>query len=114
MKRKSADEARLQAECVKWLWNEYPDTRGCFILVDNNATNVVALMQKKAMGLVTGAADTFFFWDKRIYFFEFKFGNNKQSPAQIQFQSVAKRHAEEYYLIYNKLQFTEAIKSILI
>jgi hypothetical protein len=60
MSKGKAEEFKLQAQCAQWLWNKHPETRGCFILIDNNATNVVSALQKKAIGMVTGAADTFF------------------------------------------------------
>ena len=54
-------------------------TRGCFLLIDNNATSAIGTLQKKGYGYGKGAADTMFFWRGDLYFFEFKIGNNKQS-----------------------------------
>ena len=113
MSRGKAEEARLQAKCVIWLWNERPQTRSCFILIDNNATHMIAAMQKRSMGMIGGAADTFFFWNKKLYFFEFKFGGNKQSPAQKAFENVAKVHSSGYFLVYSFEYFCSTIDQIL-
>ncbi len=113
MSRGVAGEARLQAKCVQWLWNTYPETRGCFLLIDNNATSAIGTLQKRAMGMVKGAADTMFFWRGDLYFFEFKIGNNKQSEAQKKFEDIALVHARDYRIIRDFNDFCEAIKSIL-
>lgn len=113
MSRGAAGEARLQAKCVQWLWNTYPETRGCFLLIDNNATSAIGTLQKRAMGMVKGAADTMFFWRGDLYFFEFKIRNNKQSEAQKNFEKIALIHAKNYSVIYTFENFCEAIKSIL-
>lgn len=110
---RKAEEFKIQAECAQWLWNEKPQTRRCFILVDNNATNAVSALQKRAMGMVKGAADTFFYWEKKLYFMEFKTPTGKQSDAQILFENTAHTHAHEYIIIRSVNQFKEVINSIL-
>lgn len=107
------EEAKLQASCVMWLWNTYPETRGNFVLIDNNATSMIATMQKRSMGLITGAADTFFFWNKKLYFIEFKTLVGKQSEAQIKFEHIANVHSEGYFIIRTLDNFCNLIKSIL-
>ena len=113
MSRGNANEAKLQSKCVVWLWNERPQTRMCFVLVDNNATNMVATMQKRSIGLVKGAADAFFYCKKKIYFFEFKYGYNAQSAAQREFEKVARIHSSGYFLVYSFENFCDLIDQIL-
>jgi len=33
-------ESQIQAECVKWLWNNYPETRGLFFAVQNEGARL--------------------------------------------------------------------------
>ncbi len=113
MNRRRSMEAKLQAKCTQWLWNTRPQTRGCFLLIDNNASSMIGTLQKRAMGMVKGAADTMFFWNKKIYFIEFKVGKNVQTKAQKEFEIIAEKHAEKYVIIREFEDFIELIKSIL-
>jgi len=42
-----AEEAKLQAQCVVWLWNTYPETRGLFFSVENEGARISASMVKQ-------------------------------------------------------------------
>lgn len=110
---RQTEEFRIQAQCAQWLWNTYPECRKCFILVDNNSSSTIAALQKRAMGMVKGAADTFFYWKKHLYFMEFKTPIGKQSQAQMDFQNVANIHAHKYLIIRSFEEFKEIIESIL-
>lgn len=35
-----AEEAKLQSQCVIWLWNNYPQTRGLFFQVENEGMRI--------------------------------------------------------------------------
>lgn len=113
MSKGQSEEAKIQAACVMWLWNKYPETRGHFILIDNNATHGIATMQKRALGLVKGAADTLFFWNKKLYFIEFKTQTGYQSDAQKEFQAKCSGHCEEYVIIRSLRDFQLKIDGIL-
>lgn len=113
MSQGRAEEAKLQSSCVFWLWNAYPETRKHFILIDNNATSMIGTMQKRSMGLITGAADTFLFWRKKLYFIEFKTKNGVQSNAQIEFELESIGHCDGYFIIRSLREFQELIESIL-
>lgn len=41
-----AEEAKLQSQCVIWLWNTYPETRGLFFSVENEGARISASMVK--------------------------------------------------------------------
>lgn len=113
MSQGKTEEAKLQSACVLWLWNTYPKTRKHFILIDNNATSMIGTIQKRSMGLIVGAPDTFFFWDKKLYFIEFKTIKGSQSNAQIEFELESIGHCNGYFIIRSIQQFQELIKSIL-
>lgn len=42
-----AEEAKLQSQCVVWLWNNYPETRGLFFSVENEGARISASMVKQ-------------------------------------------------------------------
>lgn len=113
MARGKAEEFRLQSKCAQWLWNEHPETRRCFILVDNNSDNTISALQKRAMGMVRGAADTFFYWNKQLYFLEFKTPTGKQSDHQKLFEEVANIHSNGYVIIRTFDQFKSFILKII-
>jgi len=113
MARGRADEFRIQSECVKWLWNEKPETRRHFILIDNNSDSAVQALQKRAMGQIKGVADTLFFWKKKLYFIEFKTELGKQSQDQIAFEIEAYNHCDGYIIIRSIEQFKTFINSVL-
>ena len=108
-----AEEFKIQAECAQWLWNEHPETRRCFILVDNNADSAIAALQKRSMGMVRGAADTLFYWKQKLYFIEFKTPKGKQSDWQIRFEAVAQKHSHGYFIVRSFDQFKKLIEAIL-
>lgn len=113
MARGRSEEFRLQSECVKWLWNNHPQTRRCFVLVENNSDNQISALQKRAMGMIKGAADTFFYWNKQLYFIEFKTPVGKQSDAQIIFEGVANKHSSGYHIVRTFEGFQELILGII-
>jgi hypothetical protein len=110
---RKAEEFKLQAECVTWLWNTHPETRGCFFVIDNNASNTVEALQKRAMGLVKGVSDTCFIWHHRTYFIEFKSPTGILSPFQKKFALVCHVHSCGLFLINQKQQFVNFIETIL-
>ena len=113
MSRGRAEEFKLQAKCVQWLWNEYSETRKCFITVDNNSDNQISALQKRALGMVKGAADTFFYWNKQLYFIEFKTPVGKQSDSQKAFELVANKHSSGYFIIRTFESFQALILDII-
>ena len=76
-------ESKLQAQCFKWLWNEYPQTRRCFFAIPNGGTrNPREAATMKATGVVAGVPDCCFVWRHNTYFFEFKTEIGKLSKEQ--------------------------------
>lgn len=107
------DEAKIQSSCFIWLWNNYPTARGNFILIDNNSSSLVGGMQKKAMGLNTGAADTLLFWKGIVYFIEFKTPTGIQSDAQRKFEAKVNEHSLIYLVVDSFNAFQLIIKAIM-
>lgn len=79
-------EIQLQAKCFQWAWNTYPETRRCLAAVPNGGSrNKIEAMQLKASGVLAGVHDLFFFWKGKLYWFELKVGENKQTKEQLEF-----------------------------
>lgn len=47
MPNRKVEEAKLQSECVIWLWNNYPETRGLFFAVENEGARISPKMVKE-------------------------------------------------------------------
>lgn len=106
-------ESQIQAECVMWLWNTHPETRGLFFAVTNNSEHVARAMQRKAVGLVSGVSDTIFLWECETYLIEFKTPTGRQSKNQIEWQSKVTTQGFQYFVVRSLEQFQELIKSII-
>lgn len=113
MARGRSEEFKIQAACAQWLWNKHPETRRCFILIENNSDNAIQALQKRAIGMVRGAADTFFYWKGNLYFLEFKTPSGRQSDYQKEFEIKANEHSSGYYIIRSFNQFKDLIETIL-
>lgn len=84
------EEAILQAECFKYAWNHYPQTRGMIFHVPNGGyRNKAEAVKFKAIGLVAGVPDIIFLWKGKTYFFEFKALNGTLSDSQVEWQRKA-------------------------
>lgn len=106
-------EAQIQSECVIWMWNEKPETRGLFFAIQNNSENIGRAMQRKALGLIPGVADTCFLWDGIAYFFEFKTEDGRQSAQQKEWERRVKDQNFGYFIVRSTEQFKQLINQIL-
>jgi hypothetical protein len=107
-------EAHLQSHCYQWAHNTFPDTRGLLFAVPNGGTrNKIEASQLKATGVVSGVADMLFIWSRKVYAFEFKFGNGKQSPAQKEWEAKVVQQGFDYFLVNDADAFKEIFKTIV-
>ena len=106
-------EAQIQAACVTWLWNTYPQTRGLFFAVNNNSEHVARAMNRKAVGLVAGVSDTIFLWRGKALLIEFKTPTGKQSAKQKEWQAKAEAQGFSYHIVRSLEGFQDLIKKTL-
>ena len=92
-------ESKIQSECVKWLWNNYPETRGLFFEINNNPRNAIDGSLRKSMGMIKGVADTCLLWNGKAYFIEFKDEKGKQSKSQEIWQRTIEKQNFNYFII---------------
>ena len=105
-------ESQIQSSCVSWLWNTYPETRGLFFSINNNSEHVVRALNRKAMGMVAGVADTCFLWNGKAYFIEFKTEVGKQSPDQVRWEHAINEQGFEYFIARSLSDFQKIIENI--
>lgn len=106
-------EAQIQAACVTWLWNTYPQTRGLFFAVNNNSEHVARAMNRKAVGLVAGVSDTIFLWGGVAYLIEFKTPTGRQSPKQKEWEAKVNEAGFDYCIVRSLEEFKQLIEGIL-
>lgn len=106
-------EAKIQSDCVIWLWNNKSETRGCFFVVNNNSDTLSKAMFQRAMGLIAGVSDTIFVWQNMTYFVEFKRPGYKQSDEQIKFQNGVQKQGMVYIIIHSIDEFKSFINGIV-
>ena len=110
-------ENKIQSICFQWYWNTYclkhHNPRGIMFSVPNElaGTNKIAMMQAKAMGLVSGVSDTIIILPNgKIIFCEFKDEKGKQSDKQIEFEEIVSNLGFTYVLIRSLEQFKKTIQ----
>ena len=106
-------ESQIQAACVTWLWNTYPQTRGLFFAVNNNSEHVARAMNRKAVGLVAGVSDTIFLWGGVAHLIEFKTPTGTQSAKQKEWEAKVRAQGFRYYLVRRLEDFKQLIEEIL-
>lgn len=117
-RRHNQPEAKIQASCVEYLWNNYPETRGLYIHIPNegNRSSKLDGAMRKSLGLVAGAPDTFLFMARGDYFglaIEYKTDIGVQSAEQKAFQSRLERQGYKYCLCRSLDQFKQIISEYL-
>jgi len=106
-------ENKIQSDCVKWIWNSYPQTRGLFFEINNNPKNAIDGARRKAAGMIAGVADTCFLWDGKAYFIEFKAGQGRQRGEQFDWEITILKAGFDYYIIKTLNEFQALIKNIM-
>lgn len=111
-------EGKIQAECVQWLWNTRPETRGLYIHIPNegNRRSKIDGSIRKALGIVAGAPDTFLFMSRKGYHglaIEFKTETGMQSEAQKDFQRRLEEQCYKYVIVRSLEEFKEVVTDYL-
>jgi len=103
-------EAYIQGQCVMWLWNTHPETRGRLFLIDNNPLNKIDGARRKAMGMVAGVSDLIYLRDGLPPLcIEMKDESGRQSEAQANWQKVAESVGCTYVIVRSLEEFKEVI-----
>ena len=106
-------EQQIQSECVTWLWNTHPETRGLFFAVNNNSEHAVRALQRRAVGLVPGVSDTILLWKGKAYLIEFKTDTGRQSKAQKVWEEKVVGEGFGYFVVRGLGEFKMLIGGII-
>ena len=118
-------EARIQADCVLWLWNNLPQTRHLYFCVNNeNARSgfetkrqqLVSGSYRKSIGIVAGVSDTILMIPNGRYHalcIEFKTETGRQSDVQKSWQRIVESKGYRYVIIRSLEEFKEEVISYL-
>lgn len=105
-RKRGSPEGRVQAECVKIAWNEYPETRGIYYAVPNENSrgdsNAITGAIRKSYGIVAGVADTYLAMARGGYFglyIEFKSEVGRQRKEQVEFQQRVEQQGYKYVVV---------------
>ena len=105
------NEARIQAECFTYHWNNYPDQRMRMFHINNNPKNKIDGARLKAMGLVSGVADMCYLRaNKPPLFMEFKKPGETQEPEQVQFEEMCNGIGVGYVIIRSLEDFKKHLE----
>lgn len=106
-------EAKLQADCTQWFWNEYHSERQMLHHNDNNSENRIKGAIKKALGVVEGVSDLELITPiGKVIFIELKLPGEIQSKAQIKFMYKVQDRGHIYVIIYTFEEFKNFIKEV--
>lgn len=113
---------RLQQECGKYLWNQYPQTRKTFFHPANETKRekgetkhdyIVRLSQRKAIWVLPGAVDLIWYWKGILYMFDIKIGRDSLSKDQEEFIKAMWQQGGQFYEINDLQQFKDIVDVIL-
>ena len=110
-------EHELQSECKAWFDAEHPGLAPLFFAVPNGGSRLTReAVRLKAEGVVAGVSDMILMVPNRshnVLCIEFKYGSNKQSAKQKEWEAAAVSHGAKYAVIYKKEDFITLINEYL-
>lgn len=112
------EEAKIQAECFKWCWNEHPETRRLLFHVENEEAhgNMIDGARRKAMGLVAGVSDLILLMPRGPYhglMIEMKTLTGTQKERQRTWQALVEKQGYMYVVCRSLEQFQTTIDNYL-
>lgn len=106
--RHSQPEMKLQAECFRTAWNDFPITRKLLFHVENElnfaGNNSIRGAIRRSEGIVKGVSDLILLIPRRDWhglMIELKTEDGRQSLAQKEWQSLVEAHGYRYEIIRN-------------
>lgn len=115
-----SNEGKIQAECVAWFWNTYPQYRKLLFHIPNENdradSNPIQGAIRKSLGVVPGVADLLLLISrggKHGLCLEMKDERGAQKPAQKEWQIIVEAQGYRYEICRSLRQFQEIIKDYL-
>lgn len=120
-KRRSSPEMRLQAECFRMAWNDFPITRRLLFHVanelDTSGDNMIKGAIRRSEGIVKGVSDLVLLIPRGGYhglMIEMKTETGYQSKWQKEWQSLVQAQGYRYEVIRNKEDFRSLLEEYLV
>lgn len=119
-RKRGSPESKIQASCVAWMHNTYPEYRGLYFAVQNENSradsNASTGAIRRSMGVVKGVSDTILFLARGEYHalcVEFKTDIGRQSDAQRLWQSKVETQGFRYEVVRSLEEFKRLIVEYL-
>lgn len=113
-------EMRLQSECIRLAWNEFPETRNRLFHVKNELerpdANAMLGAKARATGIVRGVSDLILMKKRGQYgalCIEMKTETGRQSSFQKSWQSIIEQEGYKYVLCRSVEQFRQELEEYL-
>ena len=117
-KQRKQEEAKLQARCFQWCWNEHPETRRLLFHVENERSNsnMIDGARRVAMGLVAGVSDLILLIPRGEWHglcIEMKTQEGRQRDEQKLWQSIVEKQGYRYEIVRTEERFKALITEYL-
>lgn len=107
-------EIKLQANVVRWAWNNHPQTRKLLFHVPNGGSrNKAEAMQLKSSGVIAGVPDLLFVWAGKLHAFECKTLTGTVSPEQKELHALWKSQGIDVHIFRNEEEFQKLFTNII-
>lgn len=119
-RKRGSPESKIQASCVAWMHNTYPEYRGLYFAVQNENSradsNASTGAIRRAVGVTKGVSDTILLiargkWNGLCV--EFKTDIGRQSDAQRLWQSKVEAQGYRYEVVRSLEEFKKLINEYL-
>lgn len=119
-RKRGSPEGKIQASCVAWMHNTYPEYRWLYFAVQNENSradsNASTGAIRRAVGVVSGVSDTILLvprgkWNGLCV--EFKTEIGRQSPAQVEWQHKVEAQGYRYEVVRSLEEFKKLIVEYL-
>lgn len=119
-RKSGSPEGKIQASCVAWMHNTYPEYRGLYFAVQNENSradsNASTGAIRRAVGVVSGVSDTILLiprgkWNALCV--EFKTEVGRQSDTQVEWQRKVEAQGYRYEVIRSLEEFKKLIVEYL-
>lgn len=109
-KSRGAPEMKIQAECVKIAWNDFPETRNLLFHVENESggVDIITGARRKAEGIVRGVSDLILMLPRGGYHalcIEMKTATGYQSSYQKNWAELVRAQGYRYEVIRSAEDF---------
>ena len=115
-----SNEGRIQAECVTWFWNSFPQYRGLLFHVpnenDRSDSNFIQGAIRKSLGVVPGVSDLILLVPSNGHgalCIEMKDEHGAQRQSQKEWQKLVVSFGYRYEVCRSLEQFQDIIDSYL-